>query len=415
MCYADGPYDTPVFTRLTVTLHTAPTSGAPDSPRTLGVILLARAALNLQYRIIYPFLPAISRGLGVSLETASLLISARALVGTTAPLYGFLTDRYGRLRVMLIGLAALVLGAALVAAAPPFALVMAAFILLGLSKASYDPAMQAHIGDAVPYARRGRVMGLLELSWSLSWLIGVPATGFLIGAAGWQSPFWIIAGLGVISFVATLRFWPKGLRQKSEPLAAHQVSVPGGQRFLWANRNALAALIVSMLLVMANENVFIVYGAWMEREFGLAVAALGVASIVISLAELVAEGASAGLADHLGKRRAVLTGLLLNVMACLLLPRLAGSLVTALAGVALMFLMFEFSIVSLLPLISELAPDARGTLLALFAAATAGGRMIGSLMGPRLWEAGGLSLNAAVSAGGALLAALILWWGVREG
>ena len=92
------------------------------------------------------------------------------------------------------------------------------------------------------------------------------------------------------------------------------------------------ALAISMLLVMANENVFIVYGAWMEDQFGLAVSALGVASIVISLAELVAESSSAGLVDRLGKRRAVLGGLLLNVLAYLLLPRIAGTLAGALAG-----------------------------------------------------------------------------------
>ena len=42
------------------------------------------------------------------------------------------------------------------------------------------------------------------------------------------------------------------------------------------------------------------------------------------------------------------------------------------------------------------------------------GRLVGSLSGPRLWGVGGLALNAAVSAGAAALAALILWLWVRE-
>ena len=61
-----------------------------DSPRTLGVILLSRIALNLQFRVVYPFLPAISRGLGVPLETATLLPAIRSLVSMGSPLYGWL-------------------------------------------------------------------------------------------------------------------------------------------------------------------------------------------------------------------------------------------------------------------------------------------------------------------------------------
>ena len=118
--------------------------------------------------------------------------------------------------------------------------------------------------------------------------------------------------------------------------------------------------------------------------------------------------------DRLGKRRAVLIGLLLNVLSYLLLPRLAGTLAGALAGVALMFVTFEFSIVSMLPLMSELVPEARGTVMALNSAAMAAGRVVSSLTGPRLWLAGGLPLNAVVSAGVVLVASLILWRGVKE-
>jgi predicted MFS family arabinose efflux permease len=182
----------------------------------------------------------------------------------------------------------------------------------------------------------------------------------------------------------------------------------------WASPTVYVALAVPFLLVLANENVFVVYGTWLETQFGLTVTALGIASLVISVAELIGEGAAAGLVDRLGKRRAVLGGLLLSVLSYLLLPRLAGVLGTALVGVFLMFLTFEFSIVGLLPLVSELAPEARGAVLALNVAVMSLGRLISSLLAPRLWAAGGLPLNALVSAGAVLVAALILWRGVRE-
>jgi predicted MFS family arabinose efflux permease len=373
--------------------------------RTMAVILLSRFALNLQYRIVYPFLPAIGRGLGVPLETASLLLTVRSLVGTTSPVFGVLADRYSRRTSMLGGLAVLVLGAALVGVAPSFALALFAFALLGLSKASYDPAAQAHIGDAVPYERRGRSMGILELPWSLAWLIGVPVAGFLIARVGWHAPFWCIAGLGLVGLLATWLLCPRCGRSLTDHRPPFRIEV---------TRPAVLALLVTCLLMVANENIFVVYGAWMESQFGLAVATLGLVSIVISIAELTAEASSAGLVDRVGKRRAVLVGLATGAMAYVLLPLLGRNLGSALLGIALIVVTFEFTIVSMLPLVSELAPDARGTLMAVNVAAMSLGRMAGSLSGPRLWTQMGLWANALMSAGIVVVALLILWIGVRE-
>jgi predicted MFS family arabinose efflux permease len=177
---------------------------------------------------------------------------------------------------------------------------------------------------------------------------------------------------------------------------------------------AAAPLAVTGLLMFASDNVFIVYGALLESRFGLAVSAVGLASSVIAVAELIAEGSAASIVDRLGKRRVVLGGLLLNFVAYLLLPRLAGSLVGALGGVALMILAFEFSVVSLLPLVSEAAPEARGTVMALNTAAMAAARVVSSLTGPRLWAAGGLAFNASVSAAVIVFATAIVWWKIRE-
>ncbi len=83
--------------------------------RTLAVILFARLLINAQFRIVYPFLPVIARGLGLPLEMASLLVGVRSLAGMTSPFYGWLSDRIGRRAVMFGGLLALTAGAFLLA------------------------------------------------------------------------------------------------------------------------------------------------------------------------------------------------------------------------------------------------------------------------------------------------------------
>jgi MFS transporter, DHA1 family, inner membrane transport protein len=385
-----------------------------DSPRTLGVILLSRIALNLQFRVVYPFLPAISRGLGISLETAGLLLAVRSLVSMGSPFYGALADRRGRRPLMLAGLIALIAGALLVSVAPGLAVALAAFAFLGFSKAAYDPAAQAYLGDAVPYERRGRVLGIIELSWSLSWFIGVPVAGFLIAAGGWRSVFWFIAVLGLVALLASWRLCRDCGRGPANRPAVSRSAARPWRLPPWASPTMFFVLAVSFLVILANELVFIVYGVWLETNFGLSVVAVGVASLVISLAELLAESASAGMVDRLGKRRAVLGGLWLHLLSYLLLPRLAGTLGGALTGVFLMFLTFEFAVVAIIPLVSELAPEARGAVLALNLAVMALGRVIGALLGPRLWAAGGLATNALMSAGLLGMAILIWWLGVRD-
>ena len=388
--------------------QTAASAGA------LGTILLSRTTINASFRVVYPFLPVISRGLGVPLTAASFLLTLRALVGLSSPLFGPLSDRYGRRSLMLVGLGMLAMGAALIAGWPTYRVAIVAFVLFGLSKTAYAPAMQAYLGDAVPYHRRGRVLGITELSWSAAWLLGVPAAGFLIERAGWQAPFVALTLLALVGLLFTWRL-PPDQPQRASPTAPRWagpfVPLTAGLRH---NRSAWLGMAVGLLFMFAIENVFVVYGAWMEGTFSLSVGALGLASSVIGIAEAMGEGASAGLVDRLGKKTAVLGGLLLNAGAYLLLPLLSGNLMSALVGLFVLFIAFEFSIVSSFPLISELAPGARGTLMTLNVAALSVGRMAGSLTATPLWLRGGLSLNAVVSCGAALAAFVLLFLFVSE-
>ncbi len=383
------------------------------------VLLLSRLALNMQMRVIYPFLPAISRGLGVPLGTTSLLLTARSIANLSSPLYGTLSDRYGRRALMLTGLVILTTGTLFVTLAPSFGAVLVAVAFLSLCKAVYDPAVLAYLGDSVAYEKRGRMMVILELMWPTSWLIGVPLAGFLIDRVNWRAPFLMMFLLGALSLVLTLRYRAIGVA-RPKPSSASQRSKPLSftgwlrEHLLTLPRTAALAVLVSLLLILASENVYIVYGAWLEDQFGLSLTALGLVSIVISIAEFCAEGVSATWVDRIGKRRAVIWGLVLNGTAYLLLPRLAGSLLGAVFGVFLIYLTFDFAIVCLLPLLSELAPQARGSVMALNVAAMATGRLISSLSAVPLWMAGGLMANALSSTVAVTCALVILVTLVRE-
>jgi len=380
-------------------METAPTARrTPSSP--LVIIFIARTGLNTAHRIIYPFLPAIARGLGIPLASASMLVTLRLVAGLTAPVLGPSSDRFGRRRIMEIALLAFSLGGLLLASGNLFVAAAIAFFLLGLSKVLYDPAAHGYVGDTVPYARRARAIGFIEFSWSGAWLIGVPAAGFLIEQFGWRAPWAVLCALGLFSVLLTHAGLPPGGREIEENGGGQPLIATWRQ--LLCQRPILILLATSFFLVMALEAPFIIYGAWLETSFGLGISTLGLASIVIGLSEASAELGVTILTDRWGKRRSVVTGLLGLVASLVAWPWLAG--------MALVMLTFEFAVVSLIPLATELAPKSRATLLSLNIAAFSLGRIVGAAAGGWLWQwrPDQIIYQAAFGAICALVAALLM-------
>jgi len=186
-------------------------------------------------------------------------------------------------------------------------------------------------------------------------------------------------------------------------------------RTILSRPSTLAALTVSLLINIGNESINVIYGVWLENSFGLQVVALGAASVLIGLAELSGVGLVARLADQLGKVRALCLGIISITVACLLLPILGGSLIPALIGLFLFYLTFEFTFVTLISLFTELAPSARATLMATSITAAAGGRALGALIGPALFDIHILASSAFGAAMAIIALPILLAGGPQRG
>lgn len=354
--------------------------------------VVSRMTLNTAYRMVYPFLPVLARGFGVDIKTMSLALSARAASGALGPLLAPLTDRHGRKFGLSLGFGLFTTGALVALFGPGFAAFTAALVLMTLGKYVFDPAVLAHLGDLIPYERRGRALAVTELSWALAFILGVPAAGFLAGRFGWKSPFLALACLGLAGLVTVRVAFPKGGETGAVPGDAASVGRRPGyvenSKAVFGSSAALAALGLSFAASMANEMVNVVFGVWLEDSFGLKIAALGAAAAVIGISEFGGEGLVAVTVDRIGKMRALMIGLCANAGAALLLPLAGRTTATALAGLTLFYLTFEYTVVSMIPVMSEILPRARATLLAFYAAAFSLGRAAGSLVSPLLYAIG---------------------------
>jgi predicted MFS family arabinose efflux permease len=323
----------------------------------------------------------------------SMAVTTRALVGAFGPFLAAIADNRGRKLGMLTGLSLFIAGTMLVVFWPTIPTFFAALILTMLGKYVFDPTTQAYLGDRVPYERRGTAIAITEYGWSLSFIIGIPAVGFLISRFGWVAPFPLLLGLGVLSFIGLIWLIPK-----DPPPVEDRPKFLQNIRAVLTFGPALAGLSFGLLVSAGNEVVNLVFGVWVEDAFSLQIAALGTVAMVIGLSELGGESLSVAFTDRMGKARAVGLGLILNSLAALSLAYLGRSLIGAVVGLFLFYITFEFSMVSSIPMMTEIMPGARATLLATNVAGFSLGRALGAALAPSLYSYGILASGiAAVS------------------
>lgn len=380
--------------------------------RQIGIVFLSRLLINTSRRFIYPFAPALSRGLGVPLTAVTSIIAVNQFTGFLSLIFGPLADRWGYRSVMLLGLCVLGSGMLLGGLFPFYWPVLAALVLAGAAKSICDPAILAFVGTRVPYERRGLAVGILEMSWAGGALLGIPLLGVLMDRWGWQAPFFIIGWGGLGCMLLMARLIPKtGMRKIGHGGPAGFVSA---LKTLVGERASLGGMVFVFCVSMASDNLFVVYGIWLEKGFGLSLLAIGFATTVIGTAELLGEGLIATLSDRLGLRRSVILGGALSGVCYAVLPVMDISLPFALTGLFLVFLMGEFTIVGSISFCTEILPEARGTMMAGYFTAASLGRVIGALMSGPLWMAGGIRLVATASALACAAGLVGIVWGTHR-
>ncbi|MEA5079548.1 MAG: MFS transporter, partial [Anaerolineaceae bacterium] len=278
-------------------------------------------------------------------------------------------------------------------------------ILLGnLGNNIFVPAIQAYLSDRTPYKKRGLYIAISELSWAIAFILFVPLAGLIIEKVTWYAPFWFLSGLAALMIVLVLVFIPNDAEQTR---AGEEVPLFADFKKVLIYTPALLGMLMGLLIIVGNEVVNVVYGVWIKDSFGLQIAALGAASAVIGFSELAGEGVTAYLADHLGKEKTIFIGLAASSLFVLTLPWLGESVVGVMIWLFLFYFTFEVVIISALPMMSEVMPQARATMMALFIAALSLGRALGDVLGPWLYQ-GGFWVNAIACIVLNILAGVIL-------
>jgi EmrB/QacA subfamily drug resistance transporter len=185
------------------------TSSSPLSHREIltafAGILLAIMLSALDQTVVTPALTAISTDLR-ALDGLSWIIVAYLLTSTaTTPIYGKLSDLYGRGRLMVVAIVLFVAASVLCAMSQTLVQLVFARAVQGIGGGGLIVVAQAMIADFVSPRQRGKYQAYIAAMWAFAGIAGPPVGGLLADHAGWRWIFWLNVPLGILALVLCRR------------------------------------------------------------------------------------------------------------------------------------------------------------------------------------------------------------------
>ncbi len=371
----------------------------PEIRRNITAVTAARLVTNACYRFAPPFLAIIAKGFDASIEDIGIAVAISELTGLTSPMAGRLVDRLSHRTSMLLGLVGTALGCMIAALAPNLFTFGVGIAVLALTKQSFDLGLGSWIADHVKYEQRGRIVGLTETSWALGLLVGVSAMGLITAISSWRVAYWV--GIAMLAwFVLVI-----GRRVNAQPRATH-VHVHGAPRRITGH--AWFAVATMFCIMASAQNLFVTFGAWLEDDFGFGAARISAIGFLVGGIELFASTSSARLTDRWGKERSIAIGALVIAPAGIVLALGGSNLVVGVAAIVIYFMGFEFSVVSLLPVATQLVPNNPGAGLGWVLGAGTVGRAVMAPIATTTYANHGIGAPALIGATFGVLGAVCI-------
>ncbi len=331
------------------------------------MLSLAAFASAAASRSTDPLLPLLADTFGTTPGGASAVITAFAIgYGLLQVITGPIGDRIGKYRMVFWVTAISAAGNLFCAFAPSLPLLVAARFATGATVGAIVPLAIAWIGDSVPPGERQTVLARFLVGHMFGIALAAAAAGWLGERYGWQSVFFVLAGLYVLIAVllgAELRTNPATAQASSrEPLAAAFRRMAALARRPWV-RVMLVTVFFEGALVYGSL-AFAAYHAY--KRFGVSLGASGVLLVAFAAGGLIFSGIAVRLLPRIGQGGLVLAGgvfLSAGYLGLAFAPGFAFAVpCVVVLGVGLYMLHNTLQMHA-----TQMAPEARGGALALFA------------------------------------------------
>jgi predicted MFS family arabinose efflux permease len=342
--------------------------------------------------VVAPMLVTIAASLQVSLTEVAATASLYYLFyGLMQPVWGMVSDRLGRVRVMRLSLLGVAVAGVLSALAPNLTVLIAARAFAGGLFAAVIPASLVYIGETVGMGSRQKALADLMAASAVGTALATVLGGVAAYLDGWRIAFAAPALAGAALAVMLLRLpEPKAFseQKRAGPLVqAGRVLVQP-----WALVVVVIALVEGAVILG-----FLTFLAPSLESVGFSPAVAGMAVGLYGLAVLGWTRAVKLVANHLGASALILIG-----ASMLMLGYASGAVGPSLASVSAAAVLvgggFAFMHSTLQTWATEVVPEARATVISLFAAALFAGSAVATMAAAPLAETGSFNVLFALGA-----------------
>lgn len=280
------------------------------------------------FGIVLPLIPFYATDLGASAFEVGLIIASYSAVQfVLSPLWGGLSDWFGRRPVLIVGLGGSALSYLVFGLATSLGVLLLSRVIAGAVGANVAVA-QASIADRTRPDRRARGMGLIGASFGVAFIVG-PAIGGVLSRWGYALPGFVAAGLSATNALIALFLLPESLAERAHDRGSIRASLFSDRwshaRRVLSRRELREPILALSLGSVAFAAFTTTFPLFLKEGLGLDAAAAGGMFALLGLVTAIAQGRLIGpLVERSGERRVAVRGALLMAMALLGLVWYAG-------------------------------------------------------------------------------------------
>jgi MFS transporter, DHA1 family, multidrug resistance protein len=349
--------------------------------RNVAILSLTLGVVMLGFGMVMPIFPFYIESMGASATELGLLVAISPFIQLVAsPLWGSISDRRGRKPVLALGLLGYGISMLLFGLASELWMLFVARGVGALLSAATMPTTMAYVGDSTSEEERGGGMGALGAAMGLGMVLG-PALGGLLGSESLSTPFFLTAGVCLLTLLLVLVFLPESLPAEARlPPGLSLRPAMQIQDLKQALFGPLGVLLgMAFLVSFGLTNFQGIFGYYALQKFGYGTEEVGWILTIAGLVSALTQGLLTGpLTKRWGEAAVIKVSLLGSALTFALLLT-ANNLVTVLLTTGLFILPNALLRPAVISLTSKHAEAQQGVAMGLNNSFNSLGRVVGPI------------------------------------